>query len=118
VIKTQSPASFSGATPATPLGFTPSPPDARDGGGPLDGAKQDRLRQLGEQESKERGTASRRMTRRDVETAKFERDLAIWLTKAVHEMVVQSHGPVVDIPKWLQDQIVRGVRVRVTIATL
>ena len=35
MIETQSPASFTGTTPATPLGFTPSPPEARDGGGPL-----------------------------------------------------------------------------------
>jgi hypothetical protein len=55
------------------------------------------------------------LTKRDVEVAKLERDLSRWLTDALESLVVRGQGPPVEIPRWFQDQIVRGVILCVTV---
>lgn len=58
------------------------------------------------------------LSKRDAQQAKLERDLSTWLREALREHLVVSQGPPVEMPKWFQEQIVRGVRVRVIIESL
>ena len=62
--------------------------------------------------------ASQPLTKHDAQKAKLERDLSAWLAGALREQVVSSQGIPVEMPKWFQDQIARGVRVRVTVESL
>jgi len=62
----------------------------------------------------------RKMTRRDVERAKLERDLSEFLQQALRDAVVRAQ-PIppwptgIEVPNWFEEQLARGVSVRVTI---
>ena len=62
--------------------------------------------------------AHRPVTRRGVEQAKLERDLATWLQNAVRDRIMLGQGPPIDIPEWFREDIARGVHLRVSVEAL